>query len=148
MLRPSSCTWPDSSIVGGASINKPPRVADHAESHAHAAPQGHHTAKVTPITKIRPDFVPMRHGTPPSCPHKIEAMESKYKCVDCGGHRVFGVGNPASARVGFPNEKFYFCSACHEWLQKKHRERVMKKMTAAEHAAAVAESVSHPRAKR
>ena len=106
------------------------------------------TAKVTPITKIRPDFVPMRHGTPPSCPHKIEAMESKYKCVDCGGHRVFGVGNPASARVGFPNEKFYFCSACHEWLQKKHRERDMKKMTAAEHAAAVAESVSHPRAKR
>ena len=90
----------------------------------------------------------MRHGTPPSCPHKIEAMESKYKCVDCGGHRVFGVGNPASARVGFPNEKFYFCSACHEWLQKKHRERDMKKMTAAEHAAAVAESVSHPRAKR
>ena len=106
------------------------------------------TAKVTPITKI--SRISSRCDTAPHrvAPHKIEAMESKYKCVDCGGHRVFGVGNPASARVGFPNEKFYFCSACHEWLQKKHRERDMKKMTAAEHAAAVAESVSHPKAKR
>ena len=43
---------------------------------------------------------------------KIDEMAPQYKCVDCGGFRVHGVGNPKKAAVGFIGKKFYFCSAC------------------------------------
>ena len=69
---------------------------------------------------------------------KIDEMAPQYKCVDCGGFRVHGVGNPKKAAVGFIGKKFYFCSACGKWLRKEEQKNDLKKMDAAMESAACA----------
>ena len=95
--------------------------------------------KVEPTIK-KQRFVPMMSGGRPK-PHeheKIAAMAPQYKCVDCGGFRVFGVGNPRKAAVGFVNQKFFFCSACAKWLQKEEQKKDLAKMDDEMRAAAEA----------
>ena len=54
-------------------------------------------------------------------PEKVDAMPPQYKCVDCGGHRVYGVGKAEKARLGFTGQTFYFCKACGRELKQEDR---------------------------
>ena len=82
--------------------------------------------KVEPTIGKR-DLVPMLNGGLPTA-EKAKAMDERFKCVDCDGWRVFGVGNPSKARFGFPGKKFYFCLACGKWLQEEHKQRDLNKI--------------------
>ena len=73
------------------------------------------------------DLVPQINGGLPTA-EKAKAMDERFKCVDCDGWRVFGVGNPSKARFGFPGKKFYFCLACGKWLQEEHKQRDLNKI--------------------
>ena len=44
------------------------------------------------------------------------------------GFRVYGVGNPRKAAVGFPGKKFYFCSACKRLLRQEDRAADSKRI--------------------
>jgi DNA-directed RNA polymerase subunit RPC12/RpoP len=87
--------------------------------------------KVVPtITKWKP----MSASGPPK-PEKVAAMPPQYKCVDCGGHRVFGVGNPEKAVRGFTGQTFYFCKVCGKHLTAEERAADNKKIALAKLAA-------------
>ena len=72
--------------------------------------------------------MPMMPGGKPTSQAAIDAMDPKYKCVTCGGFRVFEVGTPRKALRGFPGKKFYFCSACGKYLRFEDREAQLAKM--------------------
>ena len=55
--------------------------------------------------------------------------------MDCGGFRVFGVGNPEKAKHGFDGQTFYFCKACGRLLTLEERAMDNKKIAMAKLAA-------------
>ena len=59
---------------------------------------------------------------------KAAAMPPQYKCVDCGGHRVYGVGNPEKAKQGWVGQTFYFCKACGRLLTQEERAMDSKRI--------------------
>ena len=83
-------------------------------------------------------FVPMMPGGKPTSQEKIDAMPQKYKCMGCGGFRVYDVGNPKKAAVGFPGKMFYFCSACGKWLRPEDAAADLAQMEPPMRAAAKA----------
>tara|TARA_B110000046_G_C12881921_1_gene350488 strand:- start:359 stop:721 length:363 start_codon:yes stop_codon:yes gene_type:complete len=85
------------------------------------------TAVVEPSIK-KTSFVPMMPGGKPQSQEKVDAMPQNYKCVGCGGFRVYGVGNPRKAAVGFIGKTFYFCSACGKWLRAEDAAGDLEKM--------------------
>ena len=85
----------------------------------------------TTITKWKP----MSASGPPK-PEKVAAMPPQYKCVDCGGHRVFGVGNPEKAVRGFTGQTFYFCKVCGKHLTAEERAADNKKIALAKYCQA------------
>ena len=72
-------------------------------------------------------FQPKMWGGLPKA-DKAAAMAPKYKCYDCGGVRVYGVGATEKARVGFTGQKFYFCKACGRVLLQEERAADSKKI--------------------
>ena len=59
-------------------------------------------------------------------------MPPEYKCYDCGGFRVFGVGNarkPLLAETVFKDKKFYFASCCGKLLLKENRDAELAAMS-------------------
>ena len=59
-------------------------------------------------------------------------MPIEFKCFDCGGIRVHGLGNPQKATMGFHKGDYYFCRACGDMLNKddraKDKEKIAQRM--------------------
>jgi DNA-directed RNA polymerase subunit RPC12/RpoP len=94
-------------------------------------------------SKVEPTiqkWKPVPAGGLPNTQEKVDAMPPQYKCVDCGGHRVFGVGKQEKARYGFSGKLFYFCKACGRELKAEDRAAdnkkiALNKLAAKEHGA-------------
>ena len=89
------------------------------------------------VPKVAPTiqkFKPMSASGKPNA-EKAAAMAPQYKCVDCGGHRVYGVGNPEKAKQGFVGQTFYFCKVCARLLTQEDRAMDNKRIAVAKLAA-------------
>jgi hypothetical protein len=89
----------------------------------------HDVPKVEPTISKQP-IVPKFAGGLPK-PEKRNAVLPQYKCVDCGGYRVYGVGNRAKPKnpCTYDGETtHFFCYCCGKLLRKAHRKADMEKM--------------------
>ena len=84
---------------------------------------------------IKKAFEPMCPGGGAKDQAAADAMNPQYKCVDCNGFRLYGVGNPRKAAVGFPGKKFFFCSACKRLLKQEDRAADSKRIAEKRRAA-------------
>ena len=74
------------------------------------------------------EFIPMCSVGLPNSQEKRDAQPVEYKCVECWGCRVHGMGKPAKAKLGFPGQKFFWCYACGRQLKLEDRAADNKKI--------------------
>ena len=77
---------------------------------------------VQPLISKEKVFLPVCPSGLPTSQEQRDAKPLEFKCFDCQGCCVFGVGNDSKAKYGFPGRRFVFCLVCGNWLKEECSE--------------------------